>query len=227
MAYSISDDATFVSTAGRTTSTNSTSITDGASLAGNYSTFLGLLTAQIRNQDPLSPMDTTQWTNQLVQYSSVEQQLKANQYLAQMAGNNTGTSMNSAVGYIGKTVSAASNSSMLSGGEAKWDYSLGVTASKVTATISDTNGKTIWTGDLSELEKGDHTFTWDGKDTAGKAVPDGYYNLKIDAKTGTNTSVDTTISLSGVVTSAQNVNGTIMVKVGKSEVPLATITKVS
>ncbi len=228
MTYTISSTAPTVTP--KTTSTGSSSSStgsDAASLTTNYSTFLNLLTAQVKNQDPLSPMDTTQWTNQLVQYSSVEQQLKANQYLATIAANNTSGSMNSAVSYIGKTVSAASNSSMLSNGSATWDYNLGSTAGSATATISDTSGTTVWSGPLSDLDKGDHTFSWDGKNAGGTAQPSGYYNLSVSAKTASGTAIDSTVSLSGTVTSAEDQNGTVMLKIGNSEVPMSTITKVS
>src|ERR1700760_2958066 len=111
-----------------TTTSQSQTAADSAALTGNYQTFLSLLTAQIKNQDPLSPMDTTQWTNQLVQYSSVEQQLKGNQYLEQIAANNKAGSMDSAVSYIGKTVSADSSTATLKDGQASWDYTLGATS---------------------------------------------------------------------------------------------------
>jgi len=91
MSYTISPNATNVTntsnSANNSSSSNSSNslANDAATVGANYNTFLNLLTAQIQNQDPLSPMDTTAWTTQLVQYSSVEQQLQANQYLSQIA----------------------------------------------------------------------------------------------------------------------------------------------
>ncbi len=230
MSYTISDSATYkpsAATSGSSASGTSSTASDASTLTGNYQTFLSLLTAQIKNQDPLSPMDTTQWTNQLVQYSSVEQQLKGNQYLEQIAANNKAGSMDSAVSYIGKTVSADSSTATLKDGQASWDYTLGATSAKATATITDTSGNTVWTGALSDLSAGDHSFTWNGKNAAGVAEPAGNYSLSVTASTSSGADVDTAVGLSGVVSSAETVDGTVMVKVGNSEVPVTSITKVS
>ncbi len=199
---------------------------DAATLSGNYSTFLNLLTAQIKNQDPLSPMDTTQWTNQLVQYSSVEQQLKANSYLEQLVNAGNSGSMNAAVSYIGKTVSADQPTSTLSGGQASWEYALGGAATEATLTITDADGNTVWSNTAPDLTKGAHTFTWDGKSSAGQQLPDGDYTLKVTAKNG-DTAVDAGVGVSGVVTSAQNDGTTVVLKVGNTNVPLSSVTKVS
>ncbi len=229
MSYTISPDV-YTSTSGvkATTATGSSTDDNGAaSITSNYSTFLNLLTAQIKNQDPLSPMDTTQWTNQLVQYSSVEQQLKANQYLQTIANAGASGSLNTAVGYIGKTVTAQQDTSTLANGSANWNYTLGATASKTVLSVVNADGTTVWSGSPSDMTKGDHTFTWDGKDSAGKAVADGDYTLKISATTSAGATVDTTIGVSGTVTSAENVSGSVVLKVGNTSVPVANITSVS
>ncbi|MEI9903989.1 MAG: flagellar hook assembly protein FlgD [Asticcacaulis sp.] len=207
------------------TSQSATAV-DTAALTGNYTTFLNLLTAQIKNQDPLSPMDTTQWTNQLVQYSSVEQQLKANGYLEQLANANTANSMNAAVSYIGKTVSADQPNATLANGSANWDYALAAPASDATLTISDAQGNTVWSDKAPDLTKGLHTFTWDGKTSSGQQLPDGDYTLKITATNGT-TAIDAGVGVSGVVTSALSDGTSVVLKVGNTSVPLASVTKVS
>jgi len=226
MTYTISKDANYVPSASNTAKTGGT-ITDSSSLTTNYSTFLGLLTAQIKNQDPLSPMDTTQWTNQLVQYSSVEQQLKSNGYLQQIANNNTAGSMNAAVSYIGKAVSADSDTVTLKDGAASWDYNLGTSAGTVKLTVLDGKGNVVWTGNSSGTEKGGHGFVWDGKNTAGKAVADGDYTLTVEAKTASGSSIDSTVGMSGTVTSAELIDGTVMLKVGNTKVPMSSVTRVS
>ncbi len=229
MTYTISKDANYVPTTGTGTGTAKpgSSITDASTLTTNYSTFLGLLTAQIKNQDPLSPMDTTQWTNQLVQYSSVEQQLKSNTYLQQIAANNNAGSMNAAVSYIGKSVSADSNAVTLKDGAASWDYNLGATAGTVKLTVLDSKGNVVWTGNGSGTDKGAHSFAWDGKNTAGKAVADGDYTLTVDAKTSGGNSIDSTVGMSGTVTSAEMIDGTVMLQVGNTKVPMSSVTRVS
>lgn len=226
MTYTISKDAAYVPTPATGSSTTDTTAKDAKSLSGNYQTFLNLLTAQIKNQDPLSPMDTTQWTNQLVQYSSVEQQLKGNQYLAQMAANNSG-SMSAAVGYIGKTVTADVNTATLNDGSASWNYSLGTTAAKATLKVLDSGGNIIWTGDAPDMSKGTHSFEWDGKDVNGRPVPNGDYTLSVTAKTANDADIETAVGISGVVTAADSSSGTVMLRIGASEVPLSAVVGVS
>ncbi|ESQ86009.1 hypothetical protein AEAC466_02150 [Asticcacaulis sp. AC466] len=210
------------------TAANAATSKDTSSLAGNYTTFLNLLTAQIKNQDPLSPMDTTQWTNQLVQYSSVEQQIKSNGYLATLASQNSQGNMNAAVGYIGKTVVADQDQAMLKDGSASWQYALGASANTVGLTISDSDGNVVWKGnaDSSQLASGVHDFSWDGKNTAGQAVKDGVYTLSVTA-TNTAGTVDAAVGIKGVVNSAANADGTILLKIGNTSVPLTSITSVS
>ena len=199
---------------------------DTSKFSTDYTTFLNLLTAQIKNQDPLSPMDTTEWTNQLVQYSSVEQQLKANGYLETIANNNTQNSMNAAVGYIGKTVTADQDVASLKDGKADWQYALSAEASSATLSVSDSEGNVVWSGPAADMTTGIHDFSWDGKDSTGKALPEGQYSLSIKASNVAG-DVDAAIGVTGVVSSAADVDGTIVLKVGNTSVPLSDITSVS
>ncbi|MGA9659902.1 MAG: flagellar hook capping FlgD N-terminal domain-containing protein [Asticcacaulis sp.] len=210
------------------TTPQTTPTANDTSLAGNYTTFLNLLTAQIKNQDPLSPMDTTQWTNQLVQYSSVEQQLKANQYLASLVAGSTQSNMNAAVGYIGKSVMADQDISQLQDGHTDWQYALGSDANKVTLTVANEAGDIVWSGDAdaAEMGKGLHSFSWDGKNSAGQLQPDGSYTLSVKAANVAG-DVNAAVGISGTVTSAANIDGTVILKVGNTSVPLSAITSVT
>src|SRR6185312_5533986 len=199
--------------------------TDAATITGNYNTFLNLLTAQVKNQDPLSPMDTTQWTNQLVQYSSVEQQLKANQYLSTIASN-SGATMSNAVSYIGKTVKATTDTATMGKGGATWDYNLAGAASKVTMTVKNSNGDTVYQTS-GETGAGDHTFTWDGSEANGGKATTGDYTLSITSTDASGNGISNTVGVSGVVTSAQETNGTVTLTVGNTEVPITDVTSVS
>src|SRR6185436_16837280 len=120
-----------VTTATQQTTGNS-SVT--GSLANNFNTFLQLLTTQLKNQNPLDPLDTNQFTAQLVQFSSVEQQLKTNDFLSALVAANTNSVQTSAVGFIGKTVTAAGTRSELVNGQAVWNFKL-ADAANVTVTI--------------------------------------------------------------------------------------------
>src|SRR6188768_883336 len=101
------------------------SITGGrAGIADNFDTFLSLLTTQLRNQNPLDPLDTNAFTQQLVQFSSVEQQLKTNDFLSALVQANVNSVQTNAVNYIGKAVTAEGTRSELVGGKAVWNFSL-------------------------------------------------------------------------------------------------------
>ncbi len=231
MSYTISPNATTVSNTTNSSATSGSSSsssdlsTDATTITSNYSTFLNLLTAQIQNQDPLSPMDTTQWTNQLVQYSSVEQQLKANQYLSQIAAGST-ANMSNAVAYIGKTVTASTDTATLANGSASWDYNLAGAASNVTLTVKDTSGNVVYSG-AGETGQGDHTFDWDGSSANGNKLTSGDYTLSITSTDGAGNAIDNTVGISGVVSSAQDSSGTVMLTVGNTEVPLSDVTGVT
>ncbi len=231
MSYTISNNATTVSNTANTngsgsSSTSASDLANNAStVTANYNTFLNLLTAQVQNQDPLSPMDTTEWTNQLVEYSSVEQQLMSNQYLSTIAGN-SGANMASAVNYIGKNVTASSSTAALNNGAANWDYNLAGNASNVTMTVKDSNGNTVYqtTGDTSQ---GDHTFTWDGSSANGNKLTSGNYTLSITSTDSSGNGISNTVGISGVVSSIQSDSGTVTATIGGTEVPVSEITGVS
>ena len=92
-------------------------------LSDNYDTFLVLLTAQLQNQDPLAPMDSTQFTQQLVQFSQVEQQIRTNEQLEGLVGQYQAASAGAALSYLGKDAIIQANETYLAGGAANWAYS--------------------------------------------------------------------------------------------------------
>ena len=154
--------------------------TDRTRLSDNYDTFLVLLTAQLQNQDPLAPMDSTQFTQQLVQFSQVEQQIRTNEQLGSLVSQYQAASAGAALSYLGRDALIESNQTALAGGRATWGYTLDGTAHGVTLEVRDTNGRTLFET-TGELGAGSHLFTWDGKDSNGNQVPDGQYRLFIDA----------------------------------------------
>src|SRR5215813_12748078 len=172
---------------GVTNNTPSQAATDQQTLAGNFNTFLTLLTSQLQNQDPLSPMDSTQFTQQLVQFSQVEQQIKTNQNLESLAAQFQAASAGAALSYLGKDALIQSDTTTLANGHAAWGYSLPNTAGDVTLEVRDASNRTVFTTD-GEKAAGDHVFTWDGKDANGNTMPSGIYHLVVTATdTGGNT----------------------------------------
>jgi flagellar basal-body rod modification protein FlgD len=223
---------TIPSTGSTTTSTTATSGSSDTvalgktQLAQNFDTFLTLLTTQMKNQDPLSPMDSTQFTQQLVQMTGVEQQLAANDLLKQLV-TNTGANVASAVDLIGKQVQADSSTAQLSNGQAQWQYSLGPGATDVKIEVQDANGVTVAAYSASDTSAGSHGFTWDGRTASGKQAADGAYTLKITATDPSGQGVAAAPFVQGVVTGVEQSNGAAVLTVNGAKVPLSSITAVT
>lgn len=132
-----------------------------ASLSDNFDTFLSILTAQIQNQDPLEPMDSSQFTQQLVQFSGVEQQIRANKQLETLisaTNSNAGAALS---GYLGKQAEIDSAGASFSGSAVTYKYFLPSDATSTTVTITDEKGKVVYSK-TGELKAGSHDFEWDG-----------------------------------------------------------------
>ncbi len=154
-------------------------------LGVDYNNFLTLLTAQIQNQDPLQPMDSTQFVSQLAQLSQVEQTVQTNSNLETLNTTTSSISGIVSLGLVGRQVSVASNKIELAGGAGQTTYKLAATAASVSATITDANGNVVRTltglptdGTVSQ------PLSWDGRNDYGQAMPDGTYHVAINALDG-------------------------------------------
>lgn len=174
---------TSVGTTTNTTATSSTAAgTAGVSLAKNFDTFLKLLTTQLRNQDPTSPMDTKEFTNQLVQFSQVEQQINQNKNLETLIGLFEAQTTNTNVGYIGKEVVVEGNKAALAkDGEINWLTDIPAGAAVVKANIYDSTGKLVASQNLDKTA-GRTTVNWDGTTDVGTISKPGNYTLEVVAK---------------------------------------------
>jgi len=172
--------------AAQTAAANGTSSTgtgtSAQSLAGNFNTFLKILTTQLTHQDPTSATDTNQFTQELVQFSQVEQQLNTNSDLTKLINLQTSNSLSSGLSYIGNYVEASSptNQFALQNGNAEVGYTLASQAAKTSVAVVDANGQTIATLTGSNLA-GPNYISWDGKDASGAQVPDGAYTFQVSA----------------------------------------------
>lgn len=209
---------------GSTSSTASTSTATGTSkeLAGNFTQFLTLLTTQLKNQNPLDPMDTNAFTQQLVQYAGVEQQLKSNDRLDSILANAKSSSAASSTGFIGQTVTADGKTAALKNSAATWTLTPARAAKQATITISDSKGNVVATQSKA-LTAGAQSFTWDGRSSSGFTSADGTYSIKVDAidATGTKISVDTQVS--GKVDSIDLSGTEPVLLIGTSRVPVSSV----
>jgi flagellar basal-body rod modification protein FlgD len=196
-------------------------------LASNFQTFLSLLTTQLKDQDPTSPVDPNQFTQQIVQMTGVQQQLLTNNLLTSLVGQGQ-SGMTGAVNYIGKEVMATSANQNLSSGSATWDYQLATKAANATVTITNSLGQTVFTGPATSANAGLNTFTWNGKNTAGQQLPDGGpYTMAITATDSANSAVASQIVVVGQATSVQMVSGSPYLTIGQNLVPLSSVVGVT
>ncbi|NND50243.1 MAG: flagellar hook assembly protein FlgD [Rhizobiales bacterium] len=201
------------------------SIADRQLIADNLDTFLQLLTTQLRNQDPLEPLDTNEFTSQLVQFSQVEQAVKSNELLEAMAVAQTGSASQTALGYIGKLVSADGATTSFANGSASWALSANEDA-RATYTVRDANGAIIFTAE-DLIESGTSVFTWDGTTSTGQAAPDGLYTLGVDARDGAGRAVKVSTEITGIVRGADFDSGEPLLDVGGIKVRMSQISAVS
>ncbi len=213
-----------VSSAGTTPgqATGTGSSTSGSSaltgLSSNFDNFLTLLTKQLQNQDPLSPMDANQFTQQLVQFTAVEQAIATNSKLDKLIEGQTASQAATALSYLGKNVTAKADEIALSDGEARFDYTVAKDAATVAIIISDSTGKPVRAA-TGETGAGSHSFTWDGKDADGASLPDGVYKLQVVALDEDGRSIETSATTGGTVTGVEIRDGQIVLSVGDLEVP--------
>jgi flagellar basal-body rod modification protein FlgD len=146
----------------------------------DYNSFLTLLTAQLKFQDPLAPLDATQFVSQLSQFSSVEQAIVSNQKLDTIIKSLGANSMMADVGLIGHKVELAGGATELSNGNASLTYSLARDAAQAGAVIRDASGNIVRSL-VVDGSAGEHSLTWDGTDDSGNTLADGIYSFTFGA----------------------------------------------
>ena len=197
-----------------------------AQLSSNFSTFLTLLTTQLKNQDPTSPMDSNQFTQQLVQFSQVEQQINTNDNLKSLIAQGASQAGAMATSYLGRSVSVTNGQASLSGGAANWTYNLGATAQATNLTITNASGQVVWTG-KGETAAGNHALAWDGKDLNGNPLAEGAYKLTVSAKDSASNDITAAVASAGVVSQIDMSGGTPLLVIGKMEVGFADVAAVA
>lgn len=196
-------------------------------LAEDFSQFLNLLTIQLQNQDPLNPMDTTEFTNQLVAFTGVEQQINTNQKLDSLVSLQLGNAMGSALGYVGMDVSYVSSEFHYDGTNAQETaYALDDQAVGGKIRIYSEAGALVYETDVA-TSAGKHDFTWDGKDKNGNPAPAGTYEIKIDAIGVDGKNVGYSTVVSGRVRGVETQDGLIYLLVGERAVSTGNVLNAS
>ncbi|SMH62952.1 flagellar hook assembly protein FlgD [Azospirillum agricola] len=198
---------TTTSAAATLTGTAAKTATDDTKKATvDYESFLKLLTAQLRNQDPLAPMDATQFMTQLAQLSTVEQSMKSNDTLTKVLDTLKSSGMRMDMAFLGRKVEAATSTLPLSNGKAETAYTVSGTPASVKIEVLNSAGAVVKTAS-GALQTGRQTFSWDGKTSGGATAPDGLYTVRITAKDKEGKALDTASVISDTVAEVRAVDG--------------------
>lgn len=204
--------------------------TDNATkqLSTDFAQFLNLLTVQLQNQDPLSPMDSTEFTNQLVAFSGVEQQINSNQKLDDLIALQLGNSMGQALGYVGMDATYVSSEATFDGvNPLKAKYALEAPAATATFRVEDESGKVVYEKKIDDTTVGQKDISWDGKLKDGTMAKAGTYTLRIDALDGEGKAIKNTTVVSGRVRGVETQGGTMFLLIGDRAVSLGNIINVA
>jgi len=206
--------------------TSSTQTTNSLQSLGEDD-FLKLFVTQLQYQDPLSPMDSTGFTSQLAQFSSLEQLTNINTAIGNLASSQALTQNALAAGLIGKNVLVAGNQISLAG-TANISFALPTATAQTNLSIYNASGQCVRQVSLGAENSGSITYTWDGKDSQGNTLPDGNYTYSVAAADATGAAVSATTSTYGMVTGVtlQN-NLTYLVLDSGLQVQLSSIQEIS
>lgn len=215
---------------GSATSTAATTAAGSSALGkltDNFQNFLSLLMTQLKNQDPTSPLDTNQFTSQLVQFTSVEQQIATNRSLGQLIDLTQSGQVLQSSAMVGRTVEVTSDQLALQGGAAQIKFAVPVDG-PVSVGVYHPNGTKIADG-LVQAKAGANTWDWNGLNGAGRQMPDGAYRVAVTSGTGDSTKA-LPFSVVGTATGVEQKDGGVRLQMGgltvdftavKSVVPVA------
>lgn len=159
---------------------NGSASQDAKKLANEFDDFLVLLTTQLQNQDPLDPMDSGEFTQQLVAFTGVEQQIQTNQNLELLANLSRLQNLASSASYLGNDALAFRDLGDHDGTGIKWQYQNTLPTDTLTLEVRDTDGNLVYS-EVGETDIGFHEFNWDGLTADGEVAASGEYKLEVVA----------------------------------------------
>lgn len=218
--------ANSITSNGSSSSSTASQVSNAAfsSLSGNFNDFLNMLMTQLQNQDPTSPLDTNQFTSELVQFSSVEQQINTNTSLTQLIQLTQAGEVMQGSAMTGKQVTIASSQIPLQNGQGTVQFTAPA-AEPVAIAIYNSSGTQILDASLTSVQ-GTNSWTWNGKDGSGNTVPDGAYNISV---MGANTDGSTTalpFSVVGTATGVVSQSNGVQLELGALTVPFSAVQSV-
>jgi flagellar basal-body rod modification protein FlgD len=212
------------STASTTSAISQTGTSALGSLSSNFSDFLSLLMTQLQNQDPSSPMDSNQFTSELVQFSSVEQQISTNSDLTQLIQLTQASQVEQSASMIGKPVTVTSSQLSLQNGTAAINFNT-TTPEPVAIAVYNGTGTQVQTATLTS-SAGANTWTWNGQSATGTTMPDGAYTVTVTALGANGATSKVPFTVTGTATSVVNNAGTVQVQMGGLTLPFTAVDSV-
>lgn len=227
MSIGTTTGSTIPSIASNTATSGSTSSgSDVLSFTQNFNTFLTLLTTQLQNQDPLSPMDSSTFTQQLVSFSEVEQQIDTNNNLQSLIGLQTTGESISALPLVGQQIEYNSATAPLENGQASFSYSLPSTAANTALAVTDANGNVVY-NTTGQTAAGQYNFVWNGQTNAGEQMPNGgAYTLQVVSTDANMNPITASVQSIGTVSSVAVNSGTATFDVDGISVPMTELVQV-
>ena len=206
-----------VSSTTSTASTTAASASAGArtQLAGNFDNFLTLLTTQLKNQSPTDPLDTNQMTAQLVQFSSVEQQIAMNKNLEQMVSLQQAAQLTAAAPMLGQRVEVEGDTLPLQDGSGTLRLPAAGNARTARVAVLDSSGKTLREAQVT-LGTEAQNWVWDGRDSEGKKLADGAYKVAVTGADASGGTAATSFTVIGTATAAERSNGVLQLRMGSA-----------
>ena len=197
--------------------------TGAANSTDASSQFLTMLVAQLKNQDPLNPMDNAQITSQLAQLSTVDGINRLNTTLTAMSLSADASQALQAASLVGKHVMVEGNALQLSSGEASAAYTLPSPADEVSVSVSSASGEVVYAAQLGAQPAGLSNFTWNGRTAGGASAAEGQYTFTITASAGGANLKATPLSLGRVDGVTPTANGASLRLGGLGTAPLADV----
>jgi flagellar basal-body rod modification protein FlgD len=208
-----------------TSSTTSPSTDPLASLSSNFGDFLNLLMTQLQNQDPTSPMDANSFTSELVEFSSVEQQINTNTSLTQLIQLTQAADVTQSSAILGKQVTVQSTQIPLQNGSGALNFTAPA-AEPVTITVQGANGGTLQQVSMNATQ-GTNTWNWNGTNSSGQTVPDGAYTVTVTGGVAGASATALPFTVVGTATGVTTQNNTVNLQLGALSVPFTSVSSVA
>jgi flagellar basal-body rod modification protein FlgD len=194
------------------------------SLSSNFSSFLNLLMTQLQNQDPTSPMDANSFTSELVEFSSVEQQINTNTSLTQLIQLTQAADVTQSSAILGKQVTVQSTEMPLQNGSGTLNFTA-PTAEPVSITVQNANGITLQQANVNATQ-GANTWQWNGTNSNGQQLPDGAYTVVVSGGGTGAAATSLPFTVVGTATGVTTANNSVNLQLGALSVPFTAVTSV-